>query len=254
MITLPMRRGIVAAALLIVALTAFTIASEPKKNVAAQDTSTDRTITVSGSGQVMLDPNLARVYLGVDSTADTAEAAMQQNAASMGTVIDQLKALGIAETDIKTTGLNLYPYTEPFPKPLGPETPPIAQRQQRFRASNNVQVVVRDLSKVAQVVDTSVARGANMVSGVSFGLSDDSAGQEPAMQAAVTSARKQADFLAKQTGVTITGVKSVSAGGFSPSPIPFAEGRGGAAPAASTPIQPGQLTVTANVTVVYLIG
>ena len=225
-----------------------------------------KTIAVNGSGNVTLPPDIATTGLGVETTARTAKEAMDKNALAMNMVVDTIRALGIDDKDIQTTGINLYPYRLPSPllKPGG-ETPPVEPPNaapgavpvpvpviQGYRATNNVRVTIRNLANVAAVVDGAVASGATLVSGVSFGLSDASGAQNTALSAAADAARSRADVLARALGLTITGVQSVSESGFG-GPLGLPVARAAPASGASTPIEPGQLTVTATVTVAFII-
>lgn len=217
---------------------------------------------------------MATTNLGVETTARTAREAMDKNALAMNLVVDTIRALGIDDKDIQTTGINLYPYR--LPRPLlqpGGETPPATDQPaapapapveppnaapgavpvpviQGYRATNNVRVTIRNLANVAAVIDGAVASGATLVSGVSFGLTDASGAQDTALSAAAASAKSRANVLARSLGLTITGVQSVSEGGFG-GPLPVA--RAAPTSGASTPVEPGQLTVTATVTVAFII-
>ncbi|MBI2886625.1 MAG: SIMPL domain-containing protein [Chloroflexi bacterium] len=210
-----------------------------------------KTMTVAGHGQITLTPDIARSSFGVETTGRSAQETLDANAALMNQVIGRLKGLGVEEKDIRTTGIGLFPIRPPRPTPPRDGEPTPLPAIQGYRATNNVQVTLRDLGQVGNVIDAAVQAGANMVSGVSFGLEDVSAAQRSALAAAAANARSKADTLAGSLGLAITGIQSVSEGGFGgPAPLPFA--RGGPASEA-TPVEPGQLTVSANVTVSFTI-
>lgn len=241
------QRGLIMALGLVMLIGLIANYPEPGEKVTAAEQSDLRTLTVAGFGQVSLKPDLARVHLGVETTASTASEAMARNARIMNAVVEAIKQQGVADEDIRTTGLSLHSYREPSPiyrEPSGgapsPEArPPVPVLPLVFRASNNVQVTVRDLDKVVGVIDGAVAKGSNLVSGVSFGLEDQTLGQRESLAAAVQNARRKADTLAQEAGVSITGVQSISEGGSYGGPVPL-EGRSGA-PAAGTPLSPGSL-------------
>ena len=114
----------------------------------------------------------------------------------------------------------------------------------------------RDLNKAVWVIDAGVQSGANLVSGVSFGLSNPEAMREDAMRKAVQAARAKANVLAQEAGVTIVGVQNLNEGGGYPGPFPvvgpyFGKGGDGSSPA--VPVEPGQLMVTSSVNISYLI-
>jgi hypothetical protein len=203
----------------------------------------EHTISVSGTGKVVLTPDVADVTLGVTVQRDKVGAARDEAARIMQAVIAALHGLGIADADIKTTQL----YVSPIYDYSG------AQRITGYQMSNVISVHVRDLAKLADVIDQSVSAGATDVQGVAFDVADRAAAEQDARTAAVRDARARADTLAAAAGVTITGVASISETTSTPWPWP---GRGLAEDASGvpTPIQPGTAELTINVAVVFLIG
>lgn len=214
-------------------------------------TAPEHTISVTGTGRVIISPDVADLRLGVQATRPTVKAARQVAAESMTKVVAALKALGIADKDIQTSTLYLQPVydytnnTNP-PKITG------------YQLSNSVSVTIRDLDKVGDAIDDSLAAGATTMDGVTFRVDDPAKALSQAREAAMTQAKASADTLAKSAGVTIAGVASISeSGGTMPTPIPYAERTAGglAAPdkAVSTPIEAGTNEVTVTVAVSYLI-
>lgn len=208
------------------------------------------TISTSGTGMVQVSPDSAMVSLGVQTQASTAQAALQENTAKMEAVLAALRAQGIADADIQTSAISLQPIMEE-PGTL-PATPGVSPGTiTGYRATNVVTARVRQLNKVGIVIDAAVQAGANTVEGIFFTLQDTSAPQRQALQQAIQDSRGKADAIAGQIGVTISGIRSVSEQGIS---IPFAAaaqvGLGGGG-GVEVPVQPGQLTITANVRVTY---
>jgi uncharacterized protein YggE len=204
----------------------------------------EHTISVSGEGKVVLTPDVADVSLGVTVQRDKVAVARDEAARIMQAVIAALHGLGIADADIKTTQLYvspMYDYTN-------------VQRITGYQMSNIISVHVRDLAKLADVIDQSVAAGATDVQGVTFDVSDRTAAERDAREAAVRDARARADTLAAAAGVTITGVASISETTSTPWPWPAYRGVAQDASGAPTPIQPGTAELTIDVAVVYLIG
>jgi len=203
----------------------------------------EHTIAVSGSGKVLLTPDIADVTLGVTIQRDKVSTARDEAAAVMAAVIAALHSLGIADADIKTTQL----YISPIYDYSG------VQRITGYQISNVVSVHVRDLAKLADVIDQSVAAGATDVQGVAFDVADRAAAERDAREAAVRDARARADTLAAAAGVTITGVVSISETTSTPWPW---YGRGFAEDGAGVPttVQPGTAELTIDVAVVYLIA
>ena len=202
-------------------------------------------IAVAGVGQVQAKPDLASVSLGVQTQAPVARDAQAENSRVMADVIDAVKALGIDDKDISTHGLSLRPRYDRE-----------GQRVDAYVATNNVSVIVRDLDQVGEVLDAGFDAGANVAGGVQFSIADPTDSRDQAMQLAVADARSRADVLAKAAGVTIVGVVSVTedSGGYpSPRPMP-GMALESAAMKFATPIEPGELTISVWVRVVYSIG
>ena len=227
---------------LIVAVAALSVRPGPVAGAPATDP-VQPTITVSASGTVTLVPDVARVYLGVTITKPSVKAARDAGARSMTSIITAIKALGVADADIRTTSLSLNPqYGNGSPaKVVG------------YQISEQVQVTVRDLDKAGDVVDTATAQGATDVNGISFEIADPVKAQNDARAAAVTAARVSAEAMAGAGHVTLGAVVSIT----DATPVsPIFYGYGAMkAPAAdvATPVQPGTQDLSATVTVVFAI-
>ncbi len=229
---------------LIVAVAALSVHAGP--TTAAPASATDpatHTITVSASGKVTIVPDVARVTLGVTMTKPTVKAARSGAAQAMTGIIAAIKGLGIADADIQTVGLNLYPqYAN------GSST-----RIAGYTISEQLQITIRDLDKAGDVVDTATAKGATDVNGISFELADPAKAMNDARAAAVVAARTSAQAMATAGGVTLDAVVSITDA--SPaSPVYYAAPRAAAMDSAGTPIQVGTQDVSVMVTVVFAIA
>ncbi len=205
-------------------------------------------ITVVGEGKAIATPDVAYVSLGVETTGDTAKAAMEENSRRMNEVVGQLKGLGIAERDIQTSGINLQPIYEP----MRPEQTATRPNIVGYRASNTVTVTINDLAQAPAVFDGVVKVGANSISGLQFGIKDESRLRQQALAEAAKQSQGKAKAIADALGVTITGVASVQED-FSGGPVPLRDAKAALAAeqAASTPVLAGELTITARVQVTY---
>jgi hypothetical protein len=204
--------------------------------------SSNRTVTVTGTSTIKSKPDEAIVSLGVETTARTAEAAMRDNAAKMNEVMVALRDQGIAADDIATAYIQLYPrYDDSGRNITG------------YSASNSINVTVRDMSKVGTVIDRAVGAGANVAGGITFQLSDQSQGREQALQAAVADARTQADALAQASGASVGQVMRIDAVN-APAPPPVYYDRVEAAAGASTPVSPPTLETQVTVTVTWALA
>lgn len=208
------------------------------------DINLKNTILVTGTGTITADPDEAAVYLGVQTQSADAVTAQQDNAQRMERIIKALEDAGILRDDIQTTSYYMYPVRD-FEKP--------GQMITGFVVSNQLKVTVKDIEKVGAVIDTAVDAGANEVQSISFTLSDESKqnAREQALKIAVQAADSDASNLADALGVRITGPLQVStSGGDIVVPYQAAETvsieRG-----VTTPIQPGEVSVSAYVQVTY---
>jgi len=208
----------------------------------------EKTISLSGSGSASAQADEASISLGVEVTDESAAEAIAENAAAMAAVIEAVKAQGVSEDDIVTTGYSVYPqydWTE-------------AGRVFRgYTVTNMVRVTVKNLDKVGDVIDAAGEAGANRIDSISFELSDAKR-EELKMNAyvvALEDAQAKADLIAETLGLTITGVQSVSESSYVPSrtyqSVAEADYAMGSAP---TPILRGELTVSVSVHIVYLFA
>jgi uncharacterized protein YggE len=229
---------------LIVAVAVLALRPGPVAGAPATDTTpAQHTITVSGSGKVTIVPDVARINLGVTVTKSSVKAVREAGAQAMNDIIAAVKALGVAEADVQTTNLSLYPQygTGASPRIVG------------YQISEQILVTVRDLDKAGDVVDAATAKGANNVNGISFESGDPVKAQNDARAAAVAAARTSAQAMAAAGNVSLGGVVSITDA--SPvSPIWYATPNAGALKDMSTPVEPGTQDLTATVTVVFSIS
>jgi hypothetical protein len=206
-----------------------------------------RTINVSGTGKVELAPDIAYINLGVHTEDPRASVAVAANNALTQEVIDAVKAAGIAEKDIRTSNFSIWPSQN-----YSPDGQPL---ETKYVVDNTVFVTVRDLEKLGDLLDGAIAAGVNTVNSIQFDVADKTAALKQARADAVKDAQTQARELAEAAGLQLGDVYSL---GFSENAYPiFDYGKGGgggaAAEAAAVPIQPGQLTISATVSMSYAI-
>lgn len=233
---------LVTAFLLLIAISAI-------GTVSAEDIDTDNTIVASGTGSVLGTPDRAQISLAVETENQNVKAAQAENAARMTKVMDALIAAGIPKEALKTTGYNIYPVYEDT-KIYG------LQKVKTYRVTNTLTVTLHDVSRTGEVIDIGVAEGINQASSIQFFLSDEQSQvlRTEALKEASERASADARTVAGALGVSIQSVKSAQiSGGYSPvryQNYAMAESVGGGV---STPIEAGDITVTATVTVTYLI-
>lgn len=236
--------------LLLVAFLGLFVLSACASPVGAQTASEQpHTISVTGSGIAYGKPDIAVASVGVQSRHPDAGQAVTENSQKMDAVIAALKALGIAEEDIQTTNFSVYVQQD-----FKGEGQPASFT---YVADNTVTITVRDLNKVGDVLGDVVAAGANNIYGVSYSVSDFSTLESAARQKAMADAKARAEQLAQNAGVTLDQPMTISE--FTSGPIPFAvDGRGGfggavAQDLAAVPVSSGQIQVTMQINVTYII-
>lgn len=214
------------------------LTSEPQTN----------TISVSGTATVHGTPNQAQVSLSVQTSANTAKAAQIENAEKMTAVIDALKAAGVAEENIETTGFSVSPvWQQPDKYGSDDETVQIIG----YIVRNSIVVTITDLEAIGGLIDSAVAVGVNQVSGISFTLSEGefTTLKNMAITKAVEDAKAKVELIAEAAGVKIVGPTSLNIGSiYEPSQY---KTFGAEATAIETPILPGEVDVTVTVQAVY---
>lgn len=209
-----------------------------------QVTATGPVVELTVNESVEAEPDIVTVSAGVTTQARTAVEAMRTNATAMQSVIDRIKALGVAERDIQTTGINLgamYDYNQQ------------TQRQvfRGYQASNRVSVKLRDIQRTGEVLDALVAAGATDLGGPDWSIDDDTAARAQARRQAMETARAQALEYARAAGYSDIRLLEVSETIAPQPPMPFLRAERAQAADASTPVQPGLVEAGVTVRVSY---
>ena len=199
-------------------------------------------ISVTGEANVSVAPDQAQIDGGVSADAKTAREASDANNAAMGKVLLALKGAGIDEKDYQTSRLSLQP--QYAPNRTGPS--PVVG----YRASNRVTIKVRDVTKVANMIDVLVGAGANDIGGIHFVVTQASKLLDEAREQAIADARRKAQIYAKAAGVTLGEPIAISEQG-APTPMFLSKVAGGMA--ASAPVAQGEETLSVSVSVSWAI-
>jgi uncharacterized protein len=210
-----------------------------------------QTITVIGQGSIRVEPDIARVSIGVETSSETVTEGVADNEAQMQAILAALEDAGIEAKDVQTTNfsISLDRYPEPMPRVEGSEE---GQAAPVYRVSNMVNVTIRDLEKVGDVLDAVIEAGANNIWGVSFTLEDPSVAQADARIEAIADARQRAQALAELSEVALGPVMSISEV-ISGNSFPVVTMLERAAVADGGSISPGELEITYQVQVAYFI-
>lgn len=217
--------------------------------IAQTDNPSDKVIVTSATSEVPVAPDRARISIGIQTQNPDVKMAQQENAVKMDTLVTSLQKAGIDQRDLQTTGYSIYPVYDDSSLGLG-------QKIRYYQVTNTLTVTIRDVNRTGEFIDIAVANGANQAFGITFTLSEERmrATRNVALQKAVDEARADADTVASAVGVKILGVRDVTVGGVSP-PVVYDRYSAAelSAKAAPTPIQPGEIRVSAQVSITYLI-
>jgi uncharacterized protein len=202
-------------------------------------------ITVTGDGRVEAAPDLATITIGVTTQGKTAAEAMEANSAALSVVLANLRATGVADRDLQTSGLSLNPVWSNYASSQAPQIT-------GFQAMNMLTVRVRALDTLGDVLDAAVKDGANTLNGLAFGVDNPAPLLDEARTRAVADARRKAEVLAAAAGVTLGRILTIGEGGGG-SPMPQYRMEASMA-ADSVPVAQGEVSLSANVAVVWEIA
>ena len=235
---------------LLAATTLASAAALPTTSLAAAEVAiaaTGPVVELNVFESVSVAPDIATIGAGVTTEAPTATEALRQNSAEMQKVIARIKALGVAEKDIQTTGINLnaqYDYNQQ------------TQRQvfRGYQVSNRVSVILRKIDDAGRVLDALVEAGANDLNGPTFAIENDEPAKDAARKRAVARAAAQAKAYAVMLGYDSAEVLAIAE---------TMEGRGiiaelaptrlSVAKADAAPVQPGMVQTGINLTIKYAL-
>jgi len=242
------RSLLAAAALVAFAAPAAFAQSAPTASMQGHAMAAQPALNLSAYGEVRVAPDMATITFGVTTEATTAQAAMADNARRMQEVFAALSRVGIADRDVQTSGLTLspqYDYVEHLPP-----------RLRGYQASNQVTVIINDLTRVGSTADAVVSAGVNQINGISFGLKAPRAAEDQARVLAVRALQDKARLYAQALGVELGSIRSLNeGGGYQPQPpMPVYAMARVESGDASTPVSTGELTVRIDITGTYDLG
>lgn len=201
-------------------------------------------IEVSGAATVQVPADQAQVSFAVETRAQVAADASAANATAMSRVLTALRGAGLRGLDVETFGYSLQPQ--------------YAVDDVRVRsiagyvAYNNVRATIDAVDQVGRLIDVAIGAGANQVASISFVASDTEPARSAALAEAVRNARTQAEVIARELGYELGPPLEIRGGADRPMPVMFEAMRVQVADA--TPIEAGDQSVSANVTVRFALG
>jgi len=206
------------------------------------------TISVDGKSELNVKPDRARVYVGVSVLKPTAKEAQDEANKIINSIIEELDSRGIFKSSIETENLNL------FEEKIWSQG---VEKSNGWRATQNLRIKLTDFSKIGTVVDISVNNGANQINNIEFYLSDEKESEykKIAISEATKNAREKAEAIASSSGAKIKKVKSISESNFEYLPYVYtlSKNYGAEAIKESSTVLPRDVTISANVNIVYEI-
>ncbi|MEH3147067.1 MAG: SIMPL domain-containing protein [Methylobacterium frigidaeris] len=209
-------------------------------------------IVVTGRAQAEVAPDFATVEVTVETRGATPAAALDQNSSSAQKVGALAREFGAGGPDIVTTAVMLRPATRTVREPNGS----MREVPDGYQAVNAVQIRLRDLSRLGTLVRRVLETGADRIGGIGFGLADPAKAEAGIQADAVRDARRQAEILAGAAGLRLGRIERITTSPRDavPPPYPMARALAAKGPAASVPVEPGAVEVSAAVEVTWMIA
>ncbi len=223
---------------------------------AFEERSSAPVLSVVGHGKVAAMPDVVDINIGVVSQGPTAKEALRSNSEAMEGLHKVLKERGVASKDVETTQIQVSPvYSHPDPRrpmPVGEEFVP---KVTGYRVTNAVEVTVRDIAKLGDMLDAVVGAGANQVTGIAFRIEKSEQLLDQARKLAMADAKRKAELLAGEAGVVLGPARQICEVGSSPSRPMFL---GAAAPQmmmarSAPPVAAGEQELAVSIQVSYAI-
>jgi len=198
-------------------------------------------IAVTGRGEIKVSPDRATIQISVQTRGTTAAAAAAENANKLQSVLAALRALGLTNDQLSTINYNVYPEQR-----YVPDKEPVIIG---YNVTNTVLADVRRLNQVGPVIDAALSHGANMITSLQFYASNTEAARRTAIASAIEKARADAEAAARAANGSLGGLLEINIGAYAPPPPrPMMMMKtAGVAAQADTPINPGEETLTVEV-------
>ena len=250
---------LVVVTLLFLALIASTVVGIQNKvkegRYIGQDIETKNILAVSGTGEVFAKPDVGIVVFSVKTEAGTVAEAMEENTQKMNTIISAMKDRGIEENDLKTASFTISPRYE-YQSQTSPTFPPTRNRVLvGYEVNQSLQVKMRDLEKIGDIIQGATDAGANQVGNLQFTIDNQDELKKQARQKAISKAKEKAEEITSQLGVKLVRIVNFRESTISPrffglEAFNLATEKGGVVPQ----IEIGENKVSITVTITYEIN
>ena len=207
-------------------------------------------INVSATGDTSIAPDLAFLTVSVLREAPTAREALDANTMAMTDVLSAMKASGVAERDLQTSGFSINPIIV-YPRAEDTQSPP---KITGYQVSNGLTVRVRDLAKLGEIIDQSVTLGVNAGTSITFGNDNPAEAIKAARIEAMKEALDKAKTLVEAGGAKLGKIISINESSNQPQPMMMqARMEMDSAAPKSVPIAAGESSYSVNVNVAFEI-
>lgn len=208
-----------------------------------------RTIAVTGTGEVILVPDLAYINIGVHTEAEDVTSAVNANNNQARDITAAIVAMGVDEKDIQTSNFNVYSRDryDNMSNVVGTN----------YAVDNTLYIIVRDLPKLSEILDAALSAGANQIFGINFDINNRAAAMAQARDLAIKDAESKAQSVADTAGVALGQIQNISVinNSYVQPLAGYGRGAGGMMDeASSVPVSAGQIVITANADLVYAFG
>lgn len=211
----------------------------------------ERSITVTGQGEISVEPDMATVMIGVQSEADVAADALDATSAATAAILATLDIEGIAPEDIRSGAIRLNPRYNQSVLSSGTQIT-------GYQAINSVEVKVNDLDRLGGLLAAVVGDGANRLDGVRFGLQDPSEATDEARRRAVAEGARLAQLYAQAAGVDVGDLMMLNEGGSGGYRMldmaPAVVMEMSSSPQYDVPVAAGMIEMSASIVMVYAIA
>lgn len=215
----------------------------PSQSFAAGEDTEVRLVTVQGVGEIIVKPDVATINIGVETEDDDAAFAQESNARLMDKVTTAIKALGVKAEDMQTSQYNIYKSRN-----YGDD-----DQKEYYVVSNTLTITLNDITKVGAVIDASSKAGANKINSINFSVKDESVYYQQALKNAMKSAKGKASTIMATFGKKPSIPYSISESNYYGGVVRanYSMDMAMAKESIVTPIEAGDLTITANISVQY---
>lgn len=213
----------------------------------ANDQNRERVVSVSASGDVAAEPDIARFTVGVVTEAKTARAALDENTKRFSAVIAGIKKRGVAAADIATSQFQVNPVYGEQKRSSGNRYDAI----EAFRVLNSVTVTVRNMAETGVLIDAATELGANQVGAISFDISGIETKLDYAREQAIQNAMRRAKLYATAAGAELGEIVTIEEHVQGQHPQGFSMARAASASMAAAPIEPGERRISVTIHAVW---